>query len=416
MPPQQQYLSTDPNAGQKASGGYLSTDPNAGQPETTPTERQPPSIADRLEQSPLHPAIRWMGWAAKNPSQAGAMVGGMATAPFTGGLSIPAAAATAGAGSAVGSAIGIAGRRATSDTPESLADNLKEVAIQGGLGALGEGGGRVLQTGLRIAGNALRGAKPAAAPSANAGGRLVKQKGPTVEQALSDVLGELRQGPKPSSVSLPPAAAQPAVSYPTGAAPKAKAPVKIAKTTPKTEKAMPEPAAPAAPQLPASWAKLVQPEAPAPAVAAMDDADLLPMWSRHVRQPGQLDDVAALRRQFGAEETGARLGMSADDVRQMTGARKPRPGVIESREMDLDYLRRIHDERGAIDMNLLKLLGRNIGLIGPGSMIGGVPGAIVGAAAANPRVTGAALYQTSKVPFPSLTRALLAELGANDDQ
>lgn len=94
-------------------------------------------------------------FATKHPAAAGAIVAGTVAAPFTGGMSIPAALATSAAVAGTGAAVG----RGISDVsnlnhPENIptfGEHVKEIATQGALGAVGEGTGRVVQAGFRVA-------------------------------------------------------------------------------------------------------------------------------------------------------------------------------------------------------------------------------------------------------------------------
>lgn len=220
---QQQYLSTDPNAGTSvASSGYLSTDPNAGAagpPNKTPSMLDM-ALADNPAQSPLVRAGVVLARLAKNnPAQAGAMTGGALAAPLTGGMSLPAAMAIVGGGSALGAG---AGQLASGETP-----SLGTMAKEGAIGATGTGVVRLGAPAIRGTLRLIRGAPNAAidalgyvsprtasalrilrrmgtGQSENAGGRLVRPPAaPSVEESMADALTEIRR-PTPQSVSLPP--------------------------------------------------------------------------------------------------------------------------------------------------------------------------------------------------------------------
>jgi hypothetical protein len=92
----------------------------------------------------------------KHPVEAGALAGGLAAAPFTGGASIPAAMAATGLAGAAGAGLGIVGNRVrqavqTGDyhTPIDTTDAAKQMATQGASQAAMEGGGRMLTGVLR---------------------------------------------------------------------------------------------------------------------------------------------------------------------------------------------------------------------------------------------------------------------------
>lgn len=87
-------------------------------------------------------ALMTAGKAALNhPVQSGAVLGGLAAAPFTGGGSIPASMAAAGLGAAGGAGIGsiVDQFRHGPDTPTHVA---QQMATEGALGAAGEGVGQ----------------------------------------------------------------------------------------------------------------------------------------------------------------------------------------------------------------------------------------------------------------------------------
>jgi len=94
-----------------------------------------------------------MSYVGKNPVQAGAMAGGLATAPFTGGLSIPAAMAATGMASAAGAGAGALTKQAV--TGEADPNLGQTMAVQGALGAGGEGVGQVVGRGAAMLGKGL---------------------------------------------------------------------------------------------------------------------------------------------------------------------------------------------------------------------------------------------------------------------
>lgn len=88
--------------------------------------------------------------AINNPIQSLAILGGMAAAPLTGGASIPAGMAAAGLGAAGGAGIGsiVNAARGGENGPKTAGDVAKTMAVQGALGATGEGVGRGIASGL----------------------------------------------------------------------------------------------------------------------------------------------------------------------------------------------------------------------------------------------------------------------------
>jgi hypothetical protein len=419
-----------------AAGGYLSTDPNAGTSEK-PEDRGPSDGKRRLpatltagERDPLKRAF--MAGADKQPGASGALAASLLAAPFTGGLSLPAGLAAEAAIGAGGALVGHGANAASTGESDSFGDIAKDAAFQGAFGA----GGRALGGALQFVGNKLRGFK---APSPeNAGGRLVPKPkaGGSVEDEMASVVAEARAPVPPERVTLPPAAPQPRVTYPRQAP--AKAGPKPAQSRP-TPAPTPQPAAnaatPAAPakmrgarvitpaDLPEAW-KPFAGEVPASAPTAqlaprvseapMGLTDDVPMWGR---TPEPAGNAGEMRRALGADEAGAHLGMSADDVRAASGyTPHRRPMVAELAEMDRNYLRRITDDRGEVDLRLLKRLASTLGLGGAGSMFGPV-GAVAGVAAANPAATGRVMHEAGKLPTADMIRAaFLAAMGASEEQ
>lgn len=89
-----------------------------------------------------------------HPVQAGAIAGGLAAAPLTGGTSIPASMAAAGLGGAGGAGLGMMLGAAKGDPgiPSTPSGVLGTMATEGGYQAAGEGAGRaVMQGALRLA-------------------------------------------------------------------------------------------------------------------------------------------------------------------------------------------------------------------------------------------------------------------------
>jgi hypothetical protein len=435
--PDKPYLSTDPNAGAPAAGGYLSTDPNAGTSEK-PEDRGPGDGKRRLpatltagERDPLKRAF--MAGADKQPGASGALAASLLAAPFTGGLSLPAGLAAEAAIGAGGALVGHGAKAASTGESDSFSDIAKDAAFQGAFGA----GGRAIGETLQFVGNKLRGFK---GPSPeNAGGRLVPKPkaGGSVEDEMAAVVAEARAPVPPERVTLPPAAPQPRVTYPRQAPAKAgpqpaqsrptpapapqpaaakPAPAKMRGARVITPDDLPEAWKPFAGDVPASapTAQL----APRVSEAPMGLTDDVPMWGR---TPEPAGNAGEMRRALGADEAGAHLGMSADDVRAASGyTPHRRPMVAELAEMDRNYLRQINNPKGEIDPRLLKILGRASLGGAYGGYEGGVEGALTGAtvgAAMNPKIVGTALTAAGKLPTADMIRAaFLAAMGASEEQ
>lgn len=95
--------------------------------------------------------------ALQHPIETGALVGGAVAAPLTGGASIPAAIAAAGLGGAGGAGLGmlanaIAGSEASPTTARGV---LERMGTEGAQQAAAEGGGRLVQGGLRTVGRGM---------------------------------------------------------------------------------------------------------------------------------------------------------------------------------------------------------------------------------------------------------------------
>ncbi len=115
----------------------------------TPDERA------RLEQLTREPGwgetimsgVRGAGrLAAAHPAETGALAAGLLAAPFTGGMSLPAAMTASGAAGAIGAGTGIQLNRlrqaASGEVPDPLRDTPRQMAEQGASMAVGEGMGR----------------------------------------------------------------------------------------------------------------------------------------------------------------------------------------------------------------------------------------------------------------------------------
>lgn len=130
----EKYLSTDPNAGQPASGGYLSTDPAVGTPPAAEMPRgarsAPTNAPDFSEVLKILAPENWP------------MIGGM----LGGALGTPGGPLTAAGGAALGGGAGEAGRqlvnratgKAAPSTPLAAATDIaKEGGMQGAMEAAG---------------------------------------------------------------------------------------------------------------------------------------------------------------------------------------------------------------------------------------------------------------------------------------
>jgi hypothetical protein len=203
----------------------------------------------------------------------------------------------------------------------------------------------------------------------------------------------------------------------------------LAELAPRAAADTAETATKSAPQLPAAWQALVDSQATSPAKAApaaltpraseapLGLTDDVPFWGA----PQAAENMAgSLRRALGAEDAGAVLGRSADDIRATAGGPSRRPMVAELADLDLNYMRRLADPRGQIDPQLLKLLARASigGLYGGsgGSIDGAAKGALIGALA-NPKVVGNALFGAGKVAkHPNVFRGALLSMMNGDEQ
>lgn len=309
-----------------------------------------------------------------SPVSMGSILGGIAAAVPTGGMSLIPSALAVGGGSALGAG---AGQIASGEKP-----TLGTMAGAGALGGLSEltfGGlpialkaaaGAPMKTatkladlaamvripGARTASTALKlaqrmGGEEAAAATANTGGRLAKSQEPSIERVIGDALQETRTPPAPRAVSTPPQPNLPAGYTPRTSAPKLKV---VQKAAPKAE-------APAAePELPASWKALIkpgqtQPTPQLPSSAPLGISEHAPIWSRPTEVPG--NDARSMRHVFGAEDAGAQMGMEADDIRALSGeAARHRPMVARLAQLDHDYLRHINDPKAGLLLPLLAAL------------------------------------------------------------
>lgn len=242
--------------------------------------------------------------------------------------------------------------------------------------------------------------------AAETGGRVA---GPaqtrTIMDDIAEALEETRQPEPPKAMTLPPAQAQPAVSYPKVAEPR-KASTAAPAGWRQARAAAPPKETPATP-LPASWQKLVD-DAPAPTAA--EPVAELPWWARDQEPP----TLAEARRALGSRRVAAEypqiqalakeLGISPEVmVRDLTGGPSRIPMAAREADDAASYLRRIADERGNIDLKLAAKLGLPVaGAVGGAAAAdgnpaaGGLLGAILGLAAANP-AKAAHVVQTLRV-------------------
>jgi hypothetical protein len=151
-----------------------------------PGGNMPAAVAATGDANPLAGAARWAG---RHPAAAGAMVGGMIAAPFTGGASLIPAAGMMGAAGAGGAAAGLGidkllGGEATRDM--TLPQAAKTIAIEGASTAAGEGAGRALAHGVRLGANKLMDA-------AIGGQRAIRKRFADVD--IADALNRLAINP-----------------------------------------------------------------------------------------------------------------------------------------------------------------------------------------------------------------------------
>ena len=151
-----------------------------------PGGNMPAAVAAAGDANPLVGAGQWAG---RHPAAAGAMAGGLVAAPFTGGLSIPAALGASGAAGAGGAAAGLGldkllGGEATRDM--TLPQAAKTIAVEGASTAAGEGVGRGLGTVARWGANKLMDA-------AAGGQRAIRQRFADVD--VADVLNRFGINP-----------------------------------------------------------------------------------------------------------------------------------------------------------------------------------------------------------------------------
>lgn len=372
------------------------------------------------------------GAVKRNPGTAGAMAAGVALTPFTGGMSlIPAMAAEGGIG-AGGAVAGHTVKALATGQMPAVGDVAADAALQGAFGA----GGRLVGEGLKLVGGKLKAmgkvAKAAPEPPAAPPSTVPLKFTGTGAVPAARVMGAPSRAQQFSMMVDAPAATQSAAAptqsaarlvtnapRPAAAPPNTNVQRAIAEALQEAAAPAAAPAAPAAaratPPLPASWQKLVKPEAPPVAPRASEApiglSDDAPFWGRGEAPAGTAGEM---RRALGADDAGATLGMSADDVRAAAGGPSHRPMVAELADLDRDYLRQVNNPRGSMDIRLMLKLGKALGLPGIGGMVGGMPGAVVGLAAANPRATGAVMEQAGRVPYAQLLRTAL--LSADGEQ
>lgn len=238
-----------------------------------------------------------------------------------------------------------------------------------------------------------------AAPKHVPGARIVRPAQPVsmppngnVTQAVEEALSELQQ----------PAAATPPVAPP---------PAPVA-----------PPAAPAVPVLPESWQRLVNAAPETADLPGMSSTGDLPMWAR----PETLPNVTAdARTAVGATKAGRALDMTEDAVREAAPGPSRRPMAAELAEMDNDYLRKIMDERGAVDPKLAVKIGLPVagGVAGAAMadddgnpLLAGLLGAATGAAVANPMASMKRfqeLRMIGQLSGGALPKSVLGNVGAH---
>lgn len=138
-------------------------------------------ILDNVRSLASLPAKAWR-FASAHPVETGAMAGGIAAVPLTGGASLPAAVAAAGLGGAGGAATGMLVKavRGDADTPQTAGDVLTQMGTQGAIQAATEAGGGLLAKGAELAGRGLY--RAALRPAA----RLTEKYGDLVGAGLDE--------------------------------------------------------------------------------------------------------------------------------------------------------------------------------------------------------------------------------------
>lgn len=261
-----------------------------------------------------------------------------------------------------------------------------------------------------------------AAPKPVPGAKLVKTPPPSLEQQLADAL---KAGDKvtPPPVELPPAP----FSLGEGAPPvQPRVSVAGTKTPPKKAAPAPEAPKPASPPVErAPDAPAASPEPPA-GPSSPPKSPGIPTISKDGQKvvvrpkPGV---AGGLRSLYGAEKAAKVLGVSPGDVRKAAPGPSKRPLAVDLAEDDLNYRRRIADERGFIDPKAALKVGAPVAGAAVGAsmaddnpLAGGVLGALAGAAAANP---GAAVKRFNELrgigmlSGGALPKSILGNIGAH---
>jgi hypothetical protein len=289
-------------------------------------------------------------------------------------------------GAAGGAGMGVATDAVRKGPSPSMRDDVDTMIKEGMLAAAMQGtlaaAGPVLRGSARVAAKAptmaldaagaigVPGAKTVArilrmmpkAPTVtpNAGGRVVRPEGGnSIETAITDALQETRAPMKPNAVTLPPPP-----TLPPGYRPRTTVPARTGgQATARASAPVPTPAAPVsrplrlatrpAPtpaEIPASWRPFAEGAAPTPKSAPLGLSDDAPMWGRSADAG---NTAREMRGALGAEDAGALMEMSADEVRALSGAPKRRPLVADLADLDLGFARKLADPKASVLMPLL---------------------------------------------------------------
>ena len=137
---------------------------------------------------------------------------------------------------------------------------------------------------------------------------------------------------------------------------------------------------------------------------------------------GTTPTVGEMRRMYGSERAGQRIGMSQAEVKAAAPGPSRKPLTAELSEMDAGYKRSLADPRGAINPKLALTLGGAAGgaaLMQPQNkenpIAAGLAGALGGAALMNPMTTGRFLKDlrtTSLLSGYAPAKSLLGNVGA----
>lgn len=126
---------------------------------TPPAEIERALAAHTSQPAAEEPGLLQSGWnfVKNHPTEVGAMLGGIAAVPLTGGASLPAAIAAAGLGGAGGAGLGmIAGAAGGSpNLPNTAGGVLRTMGEQGATQAAAEAGGGLVSKGLQATGRGL---------------------------------------------------------------------------------------------------------------------------------------------------------------------------------------------------------------------------------------------------------------------